>query len=58
MNLRRASIIFLILYALLTTYMIVSIALGQMPSFIITPLTTLTGSAFALCHAARRESWI
>jgi uncharacterized membrane protein len=57
MNLRRASIIFLILYALLTVYMIVSIALGHMPSFIFTPLTTLAGSAFALCHAARRESW-
>jgi uncharacterized membrane protein len=57
MHLRRLSIIFLILYALLTAYTVVIILLGGMPSMFLTPLTTLAGSAFALCHAARREGW-
>ncbi|MBM3152854.1 MAG: carotenoid biosynthesis protein, partial [Chloroflexi bacterium] len=57
MTLRRVSIVFLALYALLTVYAIASVALGQMPSVFITPITTLAGSTFALLHAARREGW-
>jgi uncharacterized membrane protein len=57
MALRRASIVFLILYILLTSYSIISIALGQTPSMLITPVTTLAGFTFALLHAAKREGW-
>ncbi|KAF0106319.1 MAG: hypothetical protein FD146_2688 [Anaerolineaceae bacterium] len=57
MTLRRASIVFLALYALLTVYTIASVALGRMPSLFITPVITLTGFLFALLHAARREGW-
>jgi uncharacterized membrane protein len=54
---KRAIIIMLILYALLTAYTIVSIVFGQMPPMFITPLTTLAGFTFALLHASRREGW-
>jgi uncharacterized membrane protein len=57
MKLHRAAIIFLILYALLTVYTVVSVLFGQSPSMFITPITTLAGSAFALLHAVRREGW-
>jgi putative membrane protein len=57
MALRRASIVFLILYILLTAYSFISIALGQTPSMFITPVTTLAGFIFALLHAGRREGW-
>lgn len=57
MTLRRAALALLTLYALLTAYSVVSIALGRMPSHFITPLTTLAGCLFALLHAAGRETW-
>lgn len=57
MTLKRLSILFLILYALLTAFTVISISIGKIPPLLFTPLTTLAGSGFALCHAARRESW-
>jgi len=54
---KRAIAITLILYALLTAYSVISIALGQMPSLFITPITTLAGFTFALLHASQREGW-
>ena len=55
MTLRRTTIALLILYALLTIYPIVSIALGVAPSIFITPISTLAGFSFALLHAGQRE---
>jgi len=40
----------------ITAYSIVGRPLGIAPSFIITPLVTICGFAFALAHAAQRES--
>jgi uncharacterized membrane protein len=57
MTLRRTTLAVLILYALLTTYPIVSIAAGVAPSPFITPVSTLAGFAFALLHAGQREGW-
>ncbi len=57
MTLRRTTIALLVLYALLTIYPIVSIALGKIPSIFITPISTLAGFSFALLHAGQREGW-
>lgn len=57
MVLRRVSVIILLIYILLTTYSILSIALGQTPSMYITPVTTLAGFVFALLHAGLRQGW-
>ena len=57
MTLRRASSVFLILYILLTGYSIISIAMGQTPWMLITPITTLAGFIFAMLHAGQREGW-
>ncbi|MBI4731327.1 MAG: carotenoid biosynthesis protein [Chloroflexi bacterium] len=54
---KKAIITFLVLYALMTGYSIVSVALGVMPSPLVTPFTTLAGFAFALLHASQREGW-
>ena len=58
MTLRRTTIALLILYALLTLYPIISIALGVTPSPFITPVSTLAGFTFALLHAGQREGWL
>ena len=57
MKLRRASIIFLILYALLTLYPIISLWAGSTPWHLLTPVTTLIGFTFAFLHAGQREGW-
>jgi uncharacterized membrane protein len=54
---KKAIIIFLVLYALMTLYSIVSVALGRELFSLFTPLTTLAGFVFALLHAGRREGW-
>ena len=54
---RRITILLLILYALLTAYPLVSLALGASPMGIMTPITTLAGFTFALVHACQREGW-
>jgi putative membrane protein len=54
---RRITIALLILYALLTAYPLVSLALGASPMGIMTPITTLAGFTFALLHACQREGW-
>jgi uncharacterized membrane protein len=48
---------FLLLYAILTGYTIISSALGVMPPPLLTPLSTVAGSIFALLHAGQREGW-
>jgi uncharacterized membrane protein len=58
MTLRRTTVAFLILYAILTIYPIVSLALGVAPWRYLTPVTTLTGFTFALLHAGQREGWM
>jgi putative membrane protein len=55
---RRITILLLILYALLTAYPQVSLALGASPMGIMTPITTLAGFTFALLHACQREGWM
>lgn len=57
MQLRRASIVFLTLYALLTLYPIISLLAGSAPWYLLTPVTTLIGFLFALLHAGQREGW-
>lgn len=57
MTLRRITILFLVLYALLTLYPILSIALGAVPSPLLTPISTLVGLTFAFLHAFQREGW-
>jgi uncharacterized membrane protein len=57
MILCRTTLVFLILYGLLTIYPIVSIAAGLAPSPIITPISTLAGFVFAMLHAGQREGW-
>ena len=57
MELRRASIVFLTLYALLTLYPIISLLAGFTPWRLLTPVTTLIGFTFALLHAGLREGW-
>ena len=57
MTLRRITLALLILYALITTYAILSSSLGIGSSRFITPLVTLIGLAFALLHAGQREGW-
>lgn len=54
---KRAITATLVLYALLTAYTVVNIALGRMPFFIVAPFTTLAALTFALLHAAQREGW-
>jgi putative membrane protein len=54
---RRLVLALLILYALLTSYPVISLLLGASPMGIFTPITTLAGFAFALLHAAQREGW-
>ncbi len=54
---KKVILLFLALYAMLTGYTIVSIALGSMPSPLMTPLSTLAGFTFALLHASQREGW-
>ena len=54
---KKAILIFLALYALMTGYSIVSVALGAKVFSLFTPLTTLAGFAFALLHASQREGW-
>ncbi len=57
MTLRRATIIFLFLYALLTAYAIFSSIFKAPLPMLFTPLATLAGSIFAFLHAWRREGW-
>ncbi len=57
MTLRRISFVFLGLYAALTLYSIIPFAMGTTPAWIVTPVSTLCGCAFALLHAAGREGW-
>ena len=57
MILRRISIALLVLYALLTVYPLVSLAIGADPSGMMTPVTTLVGLAFAILHAGQRLGW-
>ena len=57
MTLRRMTLALLILYALITTYSILSSSLGTGSSRFITPLVTLTGFTFALLLAGQREGW-
>ena len=54
---KKAIIVFLVLYALMTGYSIVAVALGKELFSLFTPLTTLAGFVFALLHAGRREGW-
>ena len=54
---KKVIIIFLVLFALMTSYSIVSVALGKEMFSLFTPLTTLAGFVFALLHAGRREGW-
>jgi uncharacterized membrane protein len=56
-ELKKAVIVFFILYALLTGYSILNVALGLRPFLFFTPLTTLAGFMFALLHACQREGW-
>lgn len=53
MTLRRFTLVLLVLFALLTAYVVLGQPLGDIP-FNITPLV---GFAFALLHAAQREGW-
>ena len=48
---KKAIIVFLVLYALMTCYSIVTVALGKALFSLFTPLTTLAGFVFALLHA-------
>jgi uncharacterized membrane protein len=57
MTLHRVTIGFLILYALLTAYSIITTVLGQPMPGIFTPMVTLAGFTFALLHAGQREGW-
>jgi putative membrane protein len=57
MTLRRASNTFLLFYALLTIYPIISILVGISPWHLLTPVATLAGFTFALLHAGQREGW-
>ncbi len=54
---KRVLIVLLGLYALLTAYSVISVLSGGIPPYFVTPLTTLTGFAFALLHAAQRHGW-
>ncbi len=57
MILRRASIAFLVIYALLIAATIAIYATGIRIPMFITPLATLVGFTFGLLHAAQREGW-
>jgi uncharacterized membrane protein len=57
MTLRRATLVLLIVYALITAYSILGRPLKIAPEAIVTPLVTLAGFAFALLHAGQREGW-
>ena len=54
---RRLTLVIFILYALLTTYSVISLVFHQTPMQLLTPITTLTGFTFALLHAGQREGW-
>jgi len=54
---RRASIIFLTLYVLLTIYPVISLSVGSAPWHLLTPVATLAGFTFAFLHAGKREGW-
>jgi putative membrane protein len=57
MTMRRVTVAFLVIFALLNAYPIISLALGISPMGILTPITTLAGFTFALLHAGQREGW-
>jgi uncharacterized membrane protein len=44
-------------YVLFLTYAVGTLALGEKPAPMLTPLSTLAGSTFALLHAAERMGW-
>ncbi len=57
MTLRRATLIILILYGLITISPFILALFHLPPPRLITMLATLTGFTFALLHAGRREGW-
>ncbi len=54
---KKAIILFLSLYALMTLYSVISVGIGAPLFTFFTPLTTLAGSVFALLHSSQREGW-
>jgi putative membrane protein len=57
LTLRRFTLILLTLYAAITVWSILGRPFGIAPAMVFTPLVSLTGFAFALVHAWRREGW-
>jgi putative membrane protein len=57
MNLSKTSKILLIIYALLTTYTILSLIAGVRFTPMLTPLNALVAFAFALTHSLNRLGW-
>ena len=54
---KSATLILLILFAVLLGYSLATFPLGLPRPALLTPLTTLVGFAFALVHAWRRSGW-
>ena len=57
MAVRRASVVFLVLYALLIALTIAVYSAGLKIPMYLTPLITLVGFIFGLLHASQREGW-
>jgi len=57
MNIRKISIVLLALYAVLTTYAVVSLFCGVAYLPILTPLSSLLAFAFAALHGSQRLGW-
>jgi uncharacterized membrane protein len=54
---KKITLAFLLLYALLTLYTIINVAVGVNTPMWMTPLSTLAGFGFAALHAGQREGW-
>jgi uncharacterized membrane protein len=57
MTIRKISIVLLALYAVLTTYVVVSKFFGVAYLPVLTPLTSLLAFAFAALHGSQRLGW-
>jgi len=57
MTLRRVTILFLVLYAILTAYAVLAVIIGAGFKPFLTPLNTLLAFGFAVLHSAQRMGW-
>ncbi len=54
---RRVTIVLLLVYIILSGYVVLVAALGQTPAPLITPILTLIAFLFAALHASQRMGW-